>query len=365
MSSSRSSFPVNLKPTEPVYIDHPSRLPVELLQQVFLLVIDDMPGCPCIFSLRRFNIVSLDVANPSLVFTRVCRLWRIVAHSTPGVWSRIQVALPGKVTPLKPFLPYFLQCWLARSGRLLLTICIVDESQYRKHFWKEPVENSRLLDILLSESQRWETVFMSPVLGWNPDFNTPRLTTWECNQSNLRRINAPKLSRLHINSRFDLPISMGHISCKDLRHIHLLATSALAICHIIASFPHLETIVVDRISAFLVVPDFIRGLVMLESMILPLPSFLPEDTQQELINLFGGLHLPMLRKLTIVGEPEQLQVDCLLEMLAVASFQVPVVDFQTDTPLSNVYMNNIALLLPIVKEVTFCGNSFQINGVSG
>lgn len=103
-------------------------------------------------------------------------------------------------------------------------------------------------------------------------------------------------------------------SCKNLRHIHLLAASALAICPTIASFPHLETTVVDHILTFLVVPDFMTDFVMLESMTLPLSSFLPEDTQQEFINMFNGLQLPILRKLTIVGEPEQLQVDCLLEM---------------------------------------------------
>lgn len=157
---------------------------------------------------------------------------------------------------------------------------------------------------------------MPPVLGWNPDFNTRRLRTWECHESSLRKINAPRFSRLHINVYFYSIVSMGQptSSCKNLRHIHLLAASALAICRTIASFPHLETTVVDHILTFLVVPDFMTDFVMLESMTLPLSSFLPEDTQQEFINMFNGLQLPILRNLTIVGEPEQLQVDCLLEM---------------------------------------------------
>ncbi|KAG1768607.1 hypothetical protein EV702DRAFT_717681 [Suillus placidus] len=127
LSFSRSSSPVNVTPTEP-YIH---RLPVELLQQVFLLIVNDVPDCPSIFSCGS-DIISVDVASPPLVFIRVCRLWRVVAHSTAGVWSRIQVVLPGKYKPLKPFLPYLLQCWLARSGSLPLTLYIVDKPLHRQ-----------------------------------------------------------------------------------------------------------------------------------------------------------------------------------------------------------------------------------------
>ncbi|KAG1807452.1 uncharacterized protein BJ212DRAFT_745528 [Suillus subaureus] len=68
----------------------------------------------------------------------------------------------------------------------------------------------------------------------------------------------------------------------------------------------------------------------------------------------------MFRKLTLVGAPEKLRVDCLLVMLAVASFQVPVVDFQTGTTLSTVHMNNIMSLLSVVREVTYHGHLLQI-----
>ncbi|KAG1888178.1 hypothetical protein F4604DRAFT_1715899 [Suillus subluteus] len=305
ISFSRSSSPVKLTPT---YIH---RLPVELLQTSLLA-----HCCP--------TSISLNVANPPLVFTRVCRFWRTIAHSTPEVWSRILVTLPGKTKPWKPFLPYFLQCWLARSGRLPLTICIVDDSHTRRRSWVKEVANSRLLDILLSESQRWETVFMSPAQGWNPDFNTPRLRTLSCNESNLRRINAPRLSYLHIDGsfRWTVPDRQPALTCKYLRHIHLEAASATAMCSTIASFPHLETIV---------------------------------DTWREFMKIFTRPHLPMFQKLTLVGAPAKPRVDYLLAILAIASFQVPVVDFQTGTPLSTVHMNNIASLLSVVREVTYYG----------
>ncbi|KAG1726563.1 hypothetical protein EDD22DRAFT_746175, partial [Suillus occidentalis] len=60
-----------------------------------------------------------------LLFTRVFHHWRDVAHSTPEIWSRIKVELPGQlVKPLMPFLPSLLQFWLACSGHLPLTICM-------------------------------------------------------------------------------------------------------------------------------------------------------------------------------------------------------------------------------------------------
>ncbi|KAG2064220.1 hypothetical protein BDR04DRAFT_1110437 [Suillus decipiens] len=43
-------------------------------------------------------------------------------------------------------------------------------------------------------------------------------------------------------------------------------------------------------------------------------------------------------------------------MLAIASFWVPVVDFQAGKLLSYDYMNNIEPLLSFVGEVHFCGN---------
>ncbi|KAG1888179.1 hypothetical protein F4604DRAFT_1715902 [Suillus subluteus] len=343
-----------------------SKRSMKLLREVYTLISFSRSSSPVKSTPTYIHRLPVELLQTSL-------LAHSIAHSTPEVWSRILVTLPGKTKPWKPFLPYFLQCWLARSGRLPLTICIVDDSHTRRRSWVKEVANSRLLDILLSESQRWET-------GWNPDFNTPRLRTLSCNESNLRRINAPRLSYLHIDGRFRLtvPDRQPALTCKDLRYIHLQGASATAMCSTIASFPHLETIVVDYIIPFPPGNNHspISNLV-LESMTLPF-FFFPEDTWQEFIKIFTRPHLPMFQKLTLVGAPEKPRVDCLLAILAIASFQVPVVDcllailaiasfqvpvvdFQTGTPLSTVHMNNIASLLSVVREVTYYGHLLQIS----
>ncbi|KAG1729795.1 hypothetical protein EDB19DRAFT_1742468 [Suillus lakei] len=214
--------------------------------------------------------------------------------------------------------------------------------------------NSQLLDILLSESKRWETVVISHMYDRSLHFNTPQLRTLECHMQSLGDFYAPNLSRLRINGYRNWPstIKLPTPICKDLRHLHLQIVFAYDICSIIASFPHLETIVVGHITSHHSVPGTRSNSATLELMTLPLPSALSDHFRQEFIDIFALLHLPT---------PKKRQVDCLLSMLAVASFQVPVVDFQMDTPLRKVHMTSIEPLLSVVGEVTFCGKLLQIN----
>jgi hypothetical protein len=92
---SHSSPPI---PTELAYIRRLRLSGTSTAKSCSLLM--TCPDCPRIFSLSTYHTISLNVANCPLVFTRVCRLWRVVAHSTPEVWSRIQVAPPGNVKRL-------------------------------------------------------------------------------------------------------------------------------------------------------------------------------------------------------------------------------------------------------------------------
>ncbi|KAG1737507.1 uncharacterized protein EDB91DRAFT_1249634 [Suillus paluster] len=191
---------------------HIHRLPVELLQHILLLIVNDIPDSPSIFSFED-TTVSANVAGPPLVFTRVCRLWRVLAHSTwTGVWSRIQVALPGRVEPLGPFLPSLLQFWLAFSDSRPLTLSVASGLR-RVPFrctWPASEANSQVLNILLSESGRWETVTVtSPV---DDDFDTPQLRTLGCHWSDLSRFNAPNLSLLPPDSNLLLPATVYAIS---------------------------------------------------------------------------------------------------------------------------------------------------------
>ncbi|KAG2114241.1 uncharacterized protein F5147DRAFT_570489, partial [Suillus discolor] len=167
---------------------HIHQLPVELLQHIFSLIVNDISDCPSIFKLSNRRI-SGNFSSPPLVFTRVCRLWRVTAHSTPDLWSRIQVTLPGGDESLEPFLPCLLQYWLACSGGQPLTLRINRVTLVWDFFIFNASCGSvqsyrslshadhRLLEILQAESRRWETV-VGVLLGdeWlNSKLDTPRL----------------------------------------------------------------------------------------------------------------------------------------------------------------------------------------------
>jgi hypothetical protein len=341
-----------------------NRLPVELLQQVFLLILNDDPENPSIFSYGDTHI-AVDVTSPPLLLTHVCRLWRDVAHSTTAIWSRIHVALPGRIKPLQPFLPSLLEVWLARSGHRPLSLSIVSEqlcysrdTEVRYLPWLRPYQSGadrQLLEILLSAKGRWESVaIMSPdICDWSDNIDTPRLRTLKCFRREFKGLNAPNLHRLHIFNRSDFPAAP---TCKNICHLRLQHTTVNAIRFTSVIFPHLENMVVDDYS--LGSGDRIDVIAQsrLRSMTLPITS-----DRQEFIDIFDGFHLPMLQKLTVVVEKlRPLEVECIRMALAVATCHEPTVDLQMATPPSEVDMDIVEPLLSVTKEVTFCGKVLDL-----
>ncbi|KAG2155345.1 uncharacterized protein EDB93DRAFT_1130265 [Suillus bovinus] len=343
-----------------------NRLPVELLQHIFLFVLNNVPENPSIFSFGD-TCISADFASPPLLLTRVCHLWRDIAHSTTAIWSRIHVALPGRIKALNPFLPSLLEIWLARSGRRPLSLSVVSEqlcysrdTEARCLPWLRPYKSGadcRLLEILLSVRGRWETVdIMSPAIyDWSDNVDTPRLRTLKCFLREYRRFNAPNLHCLHIFSRNDFPARPA-LTCKDIRHLRLQHTSVNAVRFTSVIFPHLETMVVDNYS--LGSGDRIDTVTQprLESMTLPLTS-----DRREFIDILDGFHLPMLQKLTVVvGELRPLEVECIMAALAVATCHDPTVDLKMATPPSEVDLDIAKPLLSVAKEVAVCGKVLDL-----
>lgn len=297
----------------------------------------------------------------------VCRLWRDIAHSTTAIWSRIHVALPGRIKSLNPFLPSLLEVWLARSGPRPLSLSIVSEqlcysrdTEIRYFPWLRPYKSGsdyQLLEILLSARGRWETVaIMSPdICDWSDNIDTPRLRTLKCFRREFRRFNAPNLHRLHVFNRSDFPARPAP-TCKDICHLRLQHTSVNAIRCTSVIFPHLETMVVDDYSVGS--GDRIDTVTQsrLESMTLPITS-----DRQEFIDIFNGFHLPMLQKLTVVVEElKPLEIDCIMMALAVTTCQKPTVDLQMATPPSEVDIDIVEPLLSVAKEVTVCGKVLDL-----
>lgn len=349
----------------PVNMNYPAAhihmLPVELLQHIFLLVINDVPDCPSVFSYGDTTI-SANVSSPPLVFTRVCHFWRVISLSTTAVWSRMQVSLPGRVEPLKPFLPSFLQSWLARSGNQPLTLRIVSGElpvrttrRCMRQSCHEPSQaDSQLLEILLSESKRWEAVALAFADDLNRNFDTPELKSLQCCWSELSSFNAPNLTHLHITYRWSLTMRFRHIpTCDNVRHLWVQNASARIIRSTFLMFPRMESIKVDLIISDIGHPHNSTTHSCLESITFPIPS--DPFQQREVLKIFDELHLPMLRKLTFVADPEESEVSCIVAALEIASCNVQVIDFQTTTPLSEIDVDVIEPLFSLAREVTVRG----------
>ncbi|KAG2082367.1 hypothetical protein BD769DRAFT_670286 [Suillus cothurnatus] len=344
---------------------HIHMLPVELLQQIFLLVVNDVPDCPSVFSYGDTTI-SINISSPPLVFTRVCRFWRVVAYSTTAVWSRMQISLPGRAEPLTPFLPSFLQSWLARSGDQPLTLRILsgelpvgNTRRCMRQSCHEPSQaDSQLLGILLSESKRWGTVALVSSDEWNCNFDTPQLRSLQCCWPELSSFNAPNLTHLHITYRWSLTMRFRHIpTCDNVRHLWVQSASARVIRSAFLMFPRMESIKVDSIISDIGHPHNSTTHSCLESITFPIPA--DPFQQREVLKIFSELSLPVLRKLTFVADPEESEVICIVAALEIASCNVQVVDFQTTIPFNEVDVDVVEPLFSVVKEVTIHGQMLR------
>ncbi|KAG1799461.1 uncharacterized protein HD556DRAFT_129489 [Suillus plorans] len=152
--------------------------------------------------------------------------------------------------------------------------------------------NSRLLDILLSESKRLKMVvkLMLHLCGWDINFDTPRLRALECDFLVLRlsKFYAPNISRLHLNTNCHYLASAlkPHISFhKDLHHLRLRNASVCALCSTITSFPiYFPVVSGARIYS-----------ATLKSMTLLLPSsHESHHFRQEFIDMSSLIHLPQI-----------------------------------------------------------------------
>jgi hypothetical protein len=351
------------------------RLPVELLQQIFLLVVHDVPDYPSIFTpvnrhSHRDYTISANLAAPPLLFTRVCHFWRDIVHSTPAVWSRILVELPCHNAPLRPPLPSLLRFWLARSGSQPLSLCIQSgEPLFKSKFADggppDSQANYQLFDILISEIGRWETVtFASFVCRWKVKLNTletPQLRTLECYSPDVKTFNAPNLSRLHIRGDCCNTLSGPGLTTPNIRHLHLGYASIHAIRSTAVMFPHMKTLAVDRICSGCESESgpLKHSISFLEIQSMTLPICPRDDFRPKFVSMFDGLDLPMMQRLNLVGELRETQVVHVRKALAAASCHLRVVDFQPKTATSGtrrkVVVGIAKPLLSVAEEVYLRG----------
>ena len=143
------------------------RLPLDVLHEIFF---------HCLPAHR--NPIMKSSESP-LLLTRICSSWRAIALSSPRIWSKIHIPLPGdpSFTPRDEIITdglsrrrqkiasvLQLRCdavrrWLSRSGTCPLSISIYHPSSYSNPQNSKVEELSQeMFNILLSFADRWSDV---------------------------------------------------------------------------------------------------------------------------------------------------------------------------------------------------------------
>ncbi|KAK7065015.1 hypothetical protein R3P38DRAFT_2827554 [Favolaschia claudopus] len=92
----------------------------------------------------------MDTNQAPLIFGRICRRWRVVAHSTPMLWSSVYVPLTTSADISISSISAALKHWLERSGS-----CSLDISLYAlKPHHSSVIDTGSTLPILLDAASR-------------------------------------------------------------------------------------------------------------------------------------------------------------------------------------------------------------------
>ncbi|KAK0460019.1 uncharacterized protein EV420DRAFT_1534509 [Desarmillaria tabescens] len=177
------------------------RFPREILCIIFCHILDSMEA-PNILSYRQYP----------WVLGRVCSEWRMISIGLPSLWRRVNFQnhmIPPTQNPEK-----MLTTFLERSGKYPLEIVIALQD------YGMPLsvlsKCKTLLQLLLSQSQRWESLTLS---------DNPRSCVWSF-ISRLKDDHLPLLRELHISvtpemSALDIQFPTTFQNCPRLQTIML------------------------------------------------------------------------------------------------------------------------------------------------
>lgn len=112
-----------------------NRLPPEIVSQIFLDAVDDIP---------LYQGDSLDISRGPWPLAQVCSRWRDIGVSLPRLWSHVEIYPIGLHRSAGPIL----DTWLSRSHNFPLSISIVIP---RNHSFQPHI------DKIISQSHRWVT----------------------------------------------------------------------------------------------------------------------------------------------------------------------------------------------------------------
>ena len=121
-------------------------LPHEMLSKIFILSIPAHDNFQKVWRYR-----TNEFKRAIMLPMNVCRYWRNIALSTPGLWSSICLRLLESTVDADVNLT---QTWLSRSGQLPISIQI-DGRRYGSH---DPHAIHPVLDVIIEHAERWQHV---------------------------------------------------------------------------------------------------------------------------------------------------------------------------------------------------------------
>ncbi|KAF9450350.1 hypothetical protein P691DRAFT_726221 [Macrolepiota fuliginosa MF-IS2] len=207
---------------EPCSLGPMTRLPVELLAQIFehCLSNDSFPA-PA-------------VSQAPLLLAHTCSHWRAVAMSTPSLWSRLHITYkdPSLDVPIT-------SDWLRRSGCLPLLISISID------FNEQPAQE--ILDVICAHSSRWQRIrfefrglYCPPMYSLAlAEGNTPLLRAFEFDARDISSANITPIISL-LNSAPSLREVTWVDDLADTRRLMELPLSRLTLLSITMSHGTLD-----------------------------------------------------------------------------------------------------------------------------
>ncbi|KAL0574893.1 hypothetical protein V5O48_007065 [Marasmius crinis-equi] len=138
---------------------HPiRRLPPEILSEIFLIcTVTDRRNITFPNEDKNMRLAgSLNTCRMPWVLGQVCRNWRLVARSTTGLWTQVELSrMPANLSQERAaWFEMVLDTQLQRCGERPLTIFYKIAARQERHLQEQ------LLSLLCSRSSQWEHVFL-------------------------------------------------------------------------------------------------------------------------------------------------------------------------------------------------------------
>jgi len=229
----------------------------------------------------------------------VCKRWRVIAHSTPELWTFVKIYIPSCDFP--KHIQYARQ-WLLRSGQLPLSIQIRTDPSTSLKWRRTPVVE--LIDLLNCHSHCWESFDISV----HPDLLPPGLSSKSMTMLKAVSVFAEQLpSPFHPFYVWLLSIQCHNITCFTGRHVGV--GEALEILRLLPNIREYSLILLTDCYDNIPLPISPLNLTHLETLLVDIMDPMILD------DLLPNIDAPSLKNFTYHGNDFSISCDTIITFL--------------------------------------------------